>query len=348
MKTAAATQSIALAPCVTELSAGTVPTEIQLTPAGTFRARDGRPANLDGWKIDTNIAQKIIARNRAKLDAVVIDYEHQTLKAEENGKPAPAAGWMSGAKFVWRDSGLWATDIEWTDAAKAAIAAREYRYISPVIAYDPKTGEVLDVLMAAVTNFAAIDGMAGLAHVAAARFNFDQTTEDTTMLEALRKLLGLADTAGEQEINDAVTALKAKADTADTTIAALKAKQAPDPAKFVGIEVVQQLQTQVAALTAQVNGNELETVVTAALADGRILPAMEAWARELGKKDLAALKAYVAAAQPIAALNGTQTGGENPADKGGDGQLDAAAIAVCKQLGISADDYKKTLTGNAA
>jgi len=347
MKTAAATQAIALAACVTDLSAGAVPTEIQLTPAGVFRARDGRPSGLPGWKIDANIASKVIARNRAKVDALVVDYEHQTLKAEENGKPAPAAGWMSGAKFVWRDSGLWATDIEWTDAAKAAIAAREYRYISPVIAYDPKTGEVLDVLMAAVTNFAAIDGMAGLAHVAAARFNLT-TTEDTTMLEALRKLLGLADTAGEQEVTDAITALKAKADTADTTIAALKTQQAPDPAKFVGVEVVQQLQQQVAALTAQVNGNELETVVTAALADGRILPAMEAWARELGNKDLAALKAYVNAAQPIAALKGTQTNGKNPADTTGDGQLDAAAIAVCKQLGISADDYRKTLTGNAA
>ena len=346
MKTAAATQAIALAACVTELSAGTVPTEIQLTPAGTFRARDGRPAGLPGWKIDANIASKVIARNRAKVDALVVDYEHQTLKSETNGQPAPAAGWMKGAKIEWRESGLWATDIEWTDAAKAAIAAREYRYISPVIAYDPKTGEVLDVLMAAVTNFAAIDGMAGLAYVAAARFNLT-TTEDTTMLEALRKLLGLADTAGEQEVTDAITALKAKADTADTTIAALKA-QTPDPAKFVGIEVVQQLQTQVAALTAQVNRNELEAVVTAALADGRILPAMETWARELGKKDLAALKAYVNAAQPIAALKGTQTGGANPADKGGDGQLDAAAIAVCKQLGISADDYKKTLAGNAA
>lgn len=343
MKTTSATSAIALAACVTEFSAGPVPTDIQLTPAGLFRARDGRPAKLPGWRIDAAAAAKLIERNRAKLDALVIDYEHQTLKTDQNGQPAPAAGWMQGAKLEWRASGLWATDIQWTDAAKAKIAAREYRYISPVIAYDPSTGDVLDVLMAAVTNFAAIDGMAGLDAVAAARFHLDPPNEDTPMLEALRKLLGLADTAGEQQITAAITALKTKSDSADAAVAALKS-QAPDPAKYVGVDVVQQLQTQVAALTQQINGSELEGVIKGALTDGRILPAMEVWARELGGKDLAALKAYVAAAQPIAALRGTQTGGTNAADQGGAGQLDAAAVAVCKQLGISADDYRATLT----
>lgn len=343
MKTTSATSAIALAACVTEFSAGPVPTEIQLTPAGLFRARDGRPAGLPGWRIDAAIAEKVVERSRAKSNALVVDYEHQTMLTAQNGQPAPAAGWMSGAKLEWRESGLWATGIEWTSAAKAKIAAKEYRYISPVIAYDPRSGEVLDIRMAALTNLAAIDGMAGLDAVAAARFNLDQLNEDTPMLEALRKLLGLADTAGEQEITAAIAALKTKSDSADAAVAALKS-QTPDPAKYVGVDVVQQLQTQVAALTQQINGSELETVVISALKDGRILPAMEAWARELGGKDLAALKAYVAAAQPIAALKGTQTGGTYAADQGTAGQLDAAAVAVCKQLGISADDYRATLT----
>lgn len=65
--------------------------------------------------------------------------------------------------------GLYATDARWTDKAKAHIAAREHRYISPVFEYDKKTGAVLRLLMLALTNYPGINGMDGLASRAAAR-----------------------------------------------------------------------------------------------------------------------------------------------------------------------------------
>ena len=98
---------------------------------------------------------------------------------------------------------------------------------------------------------------------------------------------------------------------------------------------------------------DLEAQIKPALADGRLLPALEGWARDLGKKDMAALTAYLGAAKPIAALTGTQTGGIPPATTAtGDQQLRAEELAVCSAMGISPEAYRKagaaTATGAAA
>lgn len=330
----------AFAACVIELQAGAAPSDIQLLPDGEFRATDGRPFDAPSWRLDEVIARAILTRAALRKNDFLIDYEHQSLNADFNGQPAPAAGWFRTMEYR-PGSGLWATNIQWTDRAKTMIAAGEYRYISPVFRYLPNTGEVLEILSVALTNNPALDGLADLGQRAAARFSFhDPQQEDTTMLEALRKLLGLADTAGENDVTVTITALKAKADQADTEIAALKA-QSPDPAKYVPLKVVADLQGEVAALRSQINDGEMNGLITAALSDGRLLSAMEGWARELGKKDIAALKGYLDKAQPIAALKGNQTGGKGPADGSG-AQLGDEALAICKQLGIDPEEYKKT------
>lgn len=342
-------QLIGLAACTFEVQPGG--REIQLTPAGLFRARDGRPHDVPAWRIDAAIAARLIARVAARANPLVIDYEHQTLAAEQNGQPAPAAGWFK--RLEWREGqGLFAVDVEWTEKAAQMIAAKEYRFISPVLSYDKRTGEVLDLHMAALTNYPAVDGMADLAARAAARFDLTphHTTEETSTVdrEQLIALLGLATDATDEQIQQALTALKAKADQVGALqgeVAALKA-QTPDPAKFVPVETVQAIQTELAALKSQITTKEIDDLVAAALADGRLLPAMENWARELGKKDVAALKSYIDAAQPIAALKCTQTGGKAP--QGGQaGELDEAALEVCKQMGVDPAEYKKTLAASA-
>lgn len=311
--------------------------EVQLLPAGDFTARDGRPGKGRKWHIDCASAAKLIQKAAARSTPFVIDYEHQTLHAEANGKPAPAAGWFKTMEFRQGD-GLYAVDVAWTDAAKAMIAAGEYKFISPVFAYG-QDGTALELHMAALTNYPAIDGMQMLA---AARFQTNTEKEDT-MLKKLLALLGLAESDGEDEVIAAVTALKTDLDRQKDAVAALKAKppEAPDPAKYVPVETVTALQAEVAALKGTVRDRQVDELIASALSDGRILPAMESWARELGKKDVAALKGYIEAAQPIAALCGMQTGGKAPAGSDKDG-LDDTARAVCKAMDINAEDYKKT------
>ena len=135
--------------------------EFRILPAGVFRAKDGRPAGLPGWKIDAAIAQRVIAAS-VSVDELVIDYEHQTINSEKNGQPAPAAGWFK--RMVWREgAGLFAVDVQWTDKARAMIAAKEYRYISPVFPYNAVTGEVLKIVGLGLTNNPALPGLANLA-----------------------------------------------------------------------------------------------------------------------------------------------------------------------------------------
>lgn len=132
--------------------------EFQMFPAGKFRTQDGRPKELNDWVMTAQIASRLIEAFQAKKNPMVVDYEHQTALAADNGKPAPAAGWVHGLE--WREGqGLYAVDVKWTEAARASIQADEYRYISPTFRYSRETGEVLHLVNAALTNSPALDGM---------------------------------------------------------------------------------------------------------------------------------------------------------------------------------------------
>lgn len=70
-----------------------------------------------------------------------------------------------------------------------------------------------------------------------------------------------------------------KVEANDQEIAALKSGGSgnPDPAKFVPVETVEQLRSEVAALRSR-QQRQVEELVQAGLNDGRILPAQEGWA----------------------------------------------------------------------
>jgi phage I-like protein len=173
--------SYQIAACTFEIKS--VSGAIQLLPTGTFRARDGRPKDVASgyWLITAPVAQRLIRKAAERATDLVIDYEHQTLNSAENGQPAPAAGWFRSTSLEWREGhGLYAGQVQWTNKAAAMIAAREYRYLSPVFSYDKQTGEVLELHHVGLTNFPALDGMASLPTLAAARFRLgsSQTSHD--------------------------------------------------------------------------------------------------------------------------------------------------------------------------
>ncbi|MBJ5275993.1 hypothetical protein JGG07_24830, partial [Salmonella enterica subsp. enterica serovar London] len=143
----------------------------------------------------------------ARATPYVLDYEHQTLRAAKNGLPAPAAAFFK--KLEWRDGeGLFAIDVEWTAAAAAMVEAKEYRFISPVFSYD-KTGQVLELLNAALTNTPAVDGMEEVLLAAASLMAAHLTTEGQTemdeeflneLLSNLRWMLNLPTASTKEEI----------------------------------------------------------------------------------------------------------------------------------------------------
>lgn len=364
--------SIAIAAC----SFGLPPLEgdslwLQVTPAGAFAPSDGRAMDVPAWRLDAASASALIERFKARQTPPVLDYEHQTLHKESNGQPAPAAGWFR--ELEWRDGqGLYAR-VELTARARSLVEADEYAFFSPVFSYAPD-GTVLALHMGALTNNPAIDGMEPLARRAAATFGLQSPSEVVPVteeeLKALRQALGLADTATVAEVMAAVEALKSSADASagsagkdamaalsalrttlglpatasGETIAAatatLKAGSKPDPAHYVPVAAVTELQGQVAALSARLNSGEVDGLVKGAMADGRLLPALEPWARELGGKDIGQLKAYLDNAPKIAALSGMQG---NPPPLDNKTGLNTEQLAVCSAMGIKPEDFLATL-----
>jgi phage I-like protein len=347
----------AIAACTFEIQADGA--AIQLFPAGAFKARDGRPKDVQAghWYIDDQIATRLLARLAARATDVVIDYEHQTLNSTENGLPAPAAGWFAGVSMEWREGqGLFATAVSWTDKASAMIAAKEYRYLSPVFSYHPATGEVLDLLHVGLTNYPAIDNLQPLQALAAARFQLanpadplapGQSTEEhqTVNREQLLQHLRLSADASDDDIQTALTSLQSKAENnavLEEALATAKTKIA-DPSTHVPLAAFEAVKAQVAALTSLHTSGEVDGLVKAGMADGRLLPVQESWARELGQSNVAALKSYLDKTPAIAALKGQQSTSTQELIPAAVDQLGAEALAVCKAMGVKPEDYLATL-----
>ncbi len=332
---------------------------LQLTPAGKFQPADGRQMSVPHWHIDQAIATQVIQRFNARNQPVVIDYEHQTLRKEENGQPAPAAAWMR--ELIWEEGkGLFAR-VELTNKARTAIAEKEYLYISPVFRYAPN-GDVTEMEMAALTNTPALHGMQALELRAAATFGYQHDDEEKPMNKLLAAIiagLALQATATEDEAVAALNAhfakdplkgmrdtlgLPATASETEMVAACTSLKTAnPDPAKFVPISTMTQMQGEIAVLTNKLNARDaadLDVSIQSALKDGRLLASQEAWARDLGKTNIAALNSFLATAQPIAALTSSQTKGLPPVPDEKTG-LTADELAVCNNMGIAPEDFKK-------
>ena len=363
-KSRPAAGAVAVAACLFDAAglqdAGAAPAGrvlMQITPAGDFGPSDGREMDVPAWRVDADIAARVIAAHNP-AQPLVIDYEHQTLHAEANGQPAPAAGWIHALRWI-DGRGLFA-EAELTPRARQQVADGEYRYFSPVIQYERATGAVQRLLMGALTNNPAIHGMQAvdLTAAATARFNPTHPQEtDVTLLQKLLAALGLpADTTEEAALaacaarraqaDAALTGLKLQADAnADAIAAACNATAAvfatpatPDPAQYVPVGVVQELQHSVAALSAAANARAIDDLVMPALAEGRLLPTMEKWARDLGKDNLVALTQYLKDVPPIAALAGSQTNGQAPAGKDANG-LSADERAVAAACGLTPEQY---------
>lgn len=310
--------------------------QAQLLPAGEFAARDGRPGAGKTWKLDDAGGAALAAALNviAQRTPISIDYEHQTLLAKTNGQPAPAAGWITSVD--WRaGEGLFAA-VNWTERAKAHITANEYRYISPVILFDER-GHVVGLHNAALVSVPAIVGMEPVVAALAALIETEIETEHPTKGPCMdRKLLaaalGLKDDATEAQINERIAALAALekappcpkaltaalgladgADEAAALAAIAKVRSTPDMATLTQMN---ELQGQVAALSAQIVERDVSELVDGAIAAHKLVPAQRDWALGLGKTNVAQLQAFVAAAPAIPGLGG-QSGGK---DRGGNAE----------------------------
>lgn len=324
---------------------------IQLLPYGKFRATDGRPTDVEAWYVtDTNGADVVALANSQK-NPLPIDYEHQILHSQQNGKEAPSAGWMEYLYF--NPQGIFA-DVRWTDKAAEYIKNGEYRYISAVFAYDTN-GYVRKIFHAALTNNPALDGMDEVMVAASVQLLNQQKEKpemDKKLVEALCALFALKADASEAEITEKVTALSAakgnsqvavldvytKLAEKEQSVAALTAQVGkPDPAKFVPVEQVAALQADFNELKSSIDKDKKSALIEAALSQGKLSPALKDWAESLS---IEALTGYLDKAAPIAALAGGHQANEDP-NKGNVVALSAAEQAAARALGMTEAEFIK-------
>lgn len=321
---------------------------IQLLPYGKFRATDGRPTDVEAWYVtDTNGADVVALANNQR-NPLPIDYEHQIIHSLKNGKEAPSAGWME--YFYFTPQGIFA-DVRWTDKAADYIKNGEYRYISAVFAYDTD-GYIRKIFHAALTNTPALDGMEEAMVAASVNLLQEDNPMNKKLLAALCALFALKADASEADITEKVTALSAaKGDSSvdvldvyaklaekEQSVAALSTQVGnPDPAKFVPVEQVAALQADFNALKTSVEADKKAELITAALSQGKLAPALKDWAQSLSVE---ALSAYLEKAPAMAALSGEPQAKGDPEQKVV--ALSAAESAAAKALGLSEKDYMAT------
>lgn len=317
----------------------------KLVPAGTFTARDGRGPFNAGGKSEM---EAILARTLkyAGGTELMIDYDHQSFLSAVKGVGgrAPAAGWIKELEV--REDGIWGL-IEWTARAAREIKRGEYRYLSPGFSND-KAGNIHTIFNAGLLNMPAMD----LVAVAAGA---DHSNLLETDMKNIAKALGLEEGASEEAILAAINKLntdrsrvvttaglkpEATTDELVTTLSALKTSTAatPDPTKFVPIEQVTLLQTEVKDLKASITGDKAEAEVTKAIEDGKLTPALKDWGISLFKANPDQFATFIGNA-PV--LTTTQLGAKKPDPANDDGLTDADELAIT-MMGLDRAEFIKT------
>lgn len=284
-----------------------LPTEFRLFRAGANRTTKGVLLFSD------RSATSVLSTFADRGTDLAIDYEHASLNADVSPNPSEAgkaAGWF---RPEIRGGELWAVGVTWTPAAAEKLRAREYRYTSPVVMHEAD-GTITDLLGCALTNMPATKDLSPLvAHSEPAKEH---------RMKTVLSALALAETATEAEALEKLNAIQASAETAkklEGDLSALTGSLLSLTGKATVSEAMGQLAAnkqaaeQTAALTERVQSleaekrdAEVEGIVKALRDEGKLSAAMEPWARETGKKDLATLKAFAASAPKIIPLGEQQ------------------------------------------
>lgn len=313
------TATAAIRPALLAVSGGKAPRWVHLLPAGEFSARDGRGP----WRVDDLAALIQRTSEAAQGRPLPVDYDHGLdLDGAAKVREAPAAGWI--VRLEARADGVWG-EVEWTPRAERMIADREYRYVSPVIAY-AVGGELLAVLRAALTNNPALGQLTAL-NAMGTRMDPDQ------MMASLREMLSLPADADPSAIVEGVRQL-------------LTARNSVDPAKYVPIALFERAVGEANRSKSGVSRQAAEMAVDAALRERKLMPFMREWAIDLCALNKAAFDGFLSNVAPgtqkflgdlaspfdfsaLAAEDRNRRGGAEVPEE------------IAGRLGLSRDDLKK-------
>lgn len=323
-----------------------VPEEIKILPLGHVHSQKG------DFEVDDESVELIRKQFKSRRLDLVIDYEHQTLKDVQ----APAGGWIED---IYKGDDAIIAKVKWTDRAKEYIKNREYRYLSPVVLIRKKDRKAAAIHSAALTNTPAIDGMFAIVNSIDIS-NLEEKEEDAQMeLKKLAALLGLPETATEEEIEKALAKAKDSAETdksgegkkdgesseggivpiANSVVLTLLGLDADAKTEDVAAAIMTlkagSENDELLALKEELKEHNAEDMVQMALKEGKITAAQKGWAKAYALSDKEGFKSFVEKA-PVVVPQGRMELKDAPADSRQDYDME-----VLKNCGISKEDAEE-------
>lgn len=329
-----------------------VPTEIKILPLGKVHSQKG------DFIVDDESVEMIRRQFKDRKLDLVIDYEHQTLADVQ----APAGGWI---KDIYKGEDALIAKVEWTPKAAEYLKNKEYRYLSPVVLVRKRDQKATAIHSVALTNTPAIDGMFALVN----SLDIEDISEggNTMDWKELAKMLGLPETATEEEVKKAVAdasaamkqmkELEAKKPedggsdgegsqaevVANSTILSMLGLSKDAKTEDVAASIMalkaggDDVQKEVRELKAAIQKKNAEEAVEMALKAGKITAAQKEWATEYALKDTDGFKGFVDKA-PVVVPQGRMELKDAPASAEDGSDVD---VAILKGCGIDPEDVKK-------
>jgi phage I-like protein len=278
------------------LSGDQFPREMKLLDFGVNPTRKG-PVRLGQ---NTRAHFSTMQRERG-FDRVALDFEHNTVPGtkayKESSEPRPVAAY--GVPEL-RGDGLYLTQIEPTPEGKKS--GRNFIDLSPAPEFDDND-EVIFLHSVALCRQGAVDDLTldkAACYTVELPANAGQTQNEDALMEkvlaALRKGLGLAETATEEDIGkclstlnagmaqgaksmEQITALNVKLAEIEKSIATLSVAGAPGKgaeeiaAKIVTLTAkVEDASTKIATFAAEIEKRDRSDLVALACREGKVLP----------------------------------------------------------------------------
>ncbi len=203
------------------------------------------------------------------------------------------------------EPGLYA-EVEWTESARAKLAAREYRYLSPVVIVRKRDRRVVALHSAALTNKPAIVGMKPIVN-SERRENVEEERDagsGSRAREEDTETRGRGDVAREASDRLALAASEresAGSEAVEVLRLRLGLEEGSD-SEAVIVAADQRLSELMQAVAER----EAEERVDGAVRAGKLIPAQREWALSLALRDAAGFDEWAATAPVVVSLGRTE------------------------------------------
>lgn len=321
------TSVIAICSALVLTDEGAAPEWVELIPAGhDVAGRDGRAwINPDPARVITRTLSFNSGRDP------VIDYEHATDRKAPQGEEAPASGWFK--EFDLRDGAIWAR-VDWTQRGANMVAAKEYRYLSPVFAFNPQTREILYLERAGLTN------NPNLVLTALNNAGASSILENESMDKAkLRVALGLPDTAEDAAIEAAIAKGQSALNNAQTGQVDLT-KYVPKVQHDAVVTELNSVKSSQAAAAAAAFDARVETALNTAIAEGKLVPSAKDDYKAMCSTE-AGLKSFESAMAKAPKVVNTEAGDATKGETAQNSTLSAEDKQVARMLGHDDASFAK-------